>query len=251
MFARMFAPVVVRGVQYTPRMLLRPAVLERERLLGAYGHWDITVPRDSGVYVLRDKLRAAQVGAPIRPSASDLRALGSSLRDLMALARGILVDGRRYYPANSAIHLRVDTEQLPDANSRITLTNEQDSLGLTRVAVDWRVSEVEMRTVRRAAELLGEELERRGVGTLEPAVDPFDSRVPWGELKGDSFHMMGGTRMARVPEEGVVDPNCRVVDTHNLYIAGASVFPTGGVANPTLTLIALTLRLADHLVSSS
>jgi choline dehydrogenase-like flavoprotein len=250
-FAQMFAPVFVRGVQNTPRMLLRPRVLERERQLGAYGHWDVRLPPDSGLLVVRDKLRAVQSGRGIGLSREELRRVVAGARDVLALARGVVMDRRRDFPRDARVHLRVDTEQLPDAESRITLTDERDALGLPRVAVAWRVSELERRTVRRTAQLLGEELERRGVGTLEGAPDPFDESAAWGPLRGDSFHMMGGTRMATTAEQGVVDTELRVFGTDNVYVAGASAFPTSGMANPTLTLVALSLRLADHLHRSS
>jgi choline dehydrogenase-like flavoprotein len=147
------------------------------------------------------------------------------------------------------INLRVDTEQRPDPESRIITTGAVDALGLPRVAIDWRVSALERHTVLRTATLLAAELERRGVGSMAEWQDPFASDVPWGELKGDSFHMMGGARMAEAEEQGVVDVNARLFGVDNVYLAGASIFPTGGMANPTLTLIALALRLADHLSS--
>ena len=246
-FGRMFAPVFVGMVQHTPRMVIRPALRERERLLGAYGHWDVTLPPDSGLLVVRERLRALQSGRDVLPSASDLRRLASGARDVLALARGLVVDRRRYFPRDAAVHLRVDTEQRPDPESRVTLTDERDALGLPRVAVDWRISELERRTVRRTAELLGAALDQAGIGELGAAPDPFDEAAAWGALRGDSFHMMGGARMAASAEAGVTDVDGRVFGTENLYVAGASVFPTGGMANPTLTLIALTLRLADHL----
>jgi len=66
-------------------------------------------------------------------------------------------------------------------------------------------------------------------------------------MDGPSRHHMGATRMAKSPHDGVVDEQCRVHGVDNLYIAGSSVFPTSGIANPTLTLLALTFRLGDHL----
>ncbi|HEX2779237.1 MAG TPA: GMC family oxidoreductase, partial [Gemmatimonadaceae bacterium] len=225
-----------------------PALLERERLLSAYGHWDVSLPADSGLFVLREKLRAIQARREVLPSVAELRRLAAGVRDLVALAGGLLVQQRRLFPRDAMVHLRVDTEQLPDRESRVTLLDERDALGLRRVAVDWRISELERRTVRRTTELLDAELAARGIGRLEAIADPFGPEVEWGELRGDSYHMMGGTRMAKEEREGVVDTDSRVFGSENLYVAGASVFPTGGMANPTLTLIALTLRLANHLI---
>ena len=246
-FSRMFAPVFVRRTQHTPRMVLKPAVLVREGLLNAYGHWEVTLPPESGLSFVRDRLRAAQKGRGLRISASELgRAIGAA-RDVFVLASGVLLEGRWKFPSDGEISLRIDTEQRPDPESRVFPTGTFDSLGLPRMAVDWRVSDLEKWTVRRTAELLAEELDRRGIGSFEPWSDPFTPAVPWGVLKGDSFHMMGGTRMAHSERDGVVDPNSRLFGTENVFVAGASTFPTGGMANPTLTLIALALRLANHL----
>lgn len=250
-FGRAFAPVFRADVQFTPRMLLRPEVLEQESLLSAYGHWDTGLDESSPLLVVREALRTVQAGRVPSLTGRDAARLASGVGAMFSLARGIIVDRRRYFPRGAAIHLRVDTEQRPDSESRITPTSERDAYGLPRLALDWRVSALERRTVRRTAELLGEELARVGIGTLDEIGDPFSGDREWGALRGDSFHMMGGTRMATESSAGVVDPDARVFGTRNVYVAGASVFPTGGMANPTLTLIALALRLASHLDTSS
>jgi len=247
-FDAMFAPVFVRDVQFTPRMLLRPHALEREGLLSSYGHWDIALPPGSGLSVVREKLRAVQAGGSFSVSAADLRSVRRGVQEVISLARGVLIDHRRHFPRDAAIHLRVDSEQQPDGASRLVPTGEHDALGLPRLALDWQVSPLERHTVRRTAQLLGAELERTGVGALTDDDDPFAEGREWGALRGDSFHMMGGTRMALDASNGVVDRDARVFGTENVYVAGASVFPTGGMANPTLTLLALALRLANHLV---
>jgi choline dehydrogenase-like flavoprotein len=198
--------------------------------------------------VIREKLRAVQAGRGFALSAADLGHLGRGVHDVMSLARGFLIDHRRHFPRDAAVHLRVDCEQQPDGASRLLPTGEHDALGLPRLALDWQVSPLERHSVRRTAQLLGAELERAGVGALDDDDDPFAENREWGALRGDSFHMMGGTRMARDAASGVVDTDARVFGTENVYVAGASVFPTGGMANPTLTLLALALRLADHLV---
>ena len=175
----------------------------------------------------------------------------SGMRELTALTWGIVRDHRRYYESDADIYLRIDSEQLPDPESRIVLTGERDPLGAPRIALMWKVSSLEERTINRAATLLMAEVEQRRHGVFDAAPDPFRSEIPWGELKGDSFHMMGGTRMSRDRSSGVVDPNGSVFGVENLFVASTSIFPTGGMANPTLLLICLTLRLADHLISNS
>ena len=146
-----------------------------------------------------------------------------------------------------AIEVSTRLDPAPNPDSRITLTPERDAFGMPRVQLDWKLSDVDRRSADRALEVLGTELGRAGVGRLQMRPLPDDS---WpADLEG-GYHHMGTTRMSSDERTGVVDADCRVHGLENLYIAGSSVFTTGGSATPTLTLVALTLRLADHLRAS-
>ncbi|HYE50918.1 MAG TPA: GMC oxidoreductase, partial [Azospirillaceae bacterium] len=134
-------------------------------------------------------------------------------------------------------------ELVPNPASRITLSEERDALGRRRASLDWRLSELDRHTVRRTLEIVGAELGRLGLGRLAPV--PLEEE--WAGTVTGSFHHMGTTRMAAEPRWGVVDRDCRVHGIDNLYIAGSSVFATGGSGTPTLFLTALAARLADHL----
>jgi len=137
-------------------------------------------------------------------------------------------------------------EQAPNPDSRITLSQERDALDQRKVHVQWKLTDLDMYTYREAGKLFGQELARVGRGRFEPE--------PW--LRANSgvspnivgtAHHMGTTRMAEHAADGVVDPQCRVHGVDNLYVAGSSVFPTAGWAFPTFSVIALSMRLADHL----
>ena len=148
--------------------------------------------------------------------------------------------------ASDAVHVaRVSCrcEQAPNPDSRLRLSQERDALGVPRIELDWRVSEHDERSVYRALSLLGCELGRLGLGRIW--IPSEHGAIDWKISPGG--HHMGTTRMGDDPERSVVDANLRCHDHENLYIAGASVFVTGGDANPTLTLVALAHRLADHL----
>jgi choline dehydrogenase-like flavoprotein len=132
-------------------------------------------------------------------------------------------------------------EQPPEPESRVHLSPETDRLGLNRLVLDWRIPGSIHRSVLRLQDVLARALEQRGLGTLEPGAD--EPRYT------DASHHMGTTRMSDSPRTGVVDRDCRVHGVHNLYVAGSAVFPCAGHANPTLTILALALRLADHLRS--
>ena len=130
-------------------------------------------------------------------------------------------------------------EQPPEPESRVTLSRDTDRLGLNRLILDWRIPESVHQSMLRLQAVLGRALEQRALGTLEPGTgEPGYT---------DASHHMGTTRMSDSPRTGVVDRDCRVFGVRNLYIAGSALFPSAGHANPTLTIVALALRLADHL----
>ncbi len=118
---------------------------------------------------------------------------------------------------------------------------------MRKIEMDWRTSPIDRRTFQRAIQIIGEEFERNGIGRLTIPSGDNDREWPPKPLQGLRGHHMGTTRMSQSPARGVVDENCRVHKVSNLFIAGSSVFPTAGAGTPTLTIIALALRLADHL----
>lgn len=142
-------------------------------------------------------------------------------------------------------------EQSPDPHNRVTLGSGTDRFGCPRLKLEWQWTAQDIRGILRAQRLIAGELERAGLGTLELEHDP--EGLPNIERPVGSHHLMGTTRMHNDPRFGVVDENCRVHGVRNLFVAGSSIFPTGGYANPTLTLVALALalRLADRLKQDS
>jgi choline dehydrogenase-like flavoprotein len=174
----------------------------------------------------------------VPPAGGDATAVGE------AAAR---VDGGQ----PSYLLLEARGEQAPNPESRVTLTGERDALGARRVRLDWRLQAQDAGSLRAAARLLGRELGAQGLGRVHcgigaPAVEALAAGEAARRLRGGPHHM-GTTRMHRDPRHGVVDADCRVHGVDNLFVAGASVFPTCGCSNPTLTLLALALRLAAHL----
>ncbi|MFM7423694.1 MAG: GMC oxidoreductase [Elainella sp.] len=134
------------------------------------------------------------------------------------------------------------TEQAPDPHNRVTLGTERDQLGSPKMQLHWRWNEIDIRSARRAQDIFAEEFAQIGLGQLWLE---RDRGVPFVMLPSIHHHM-GTTRMHNNPKQGVVDANCRVHDVPNLFIASSSVFPTGGYANSTLTIIALAIRVADQ-----
>ena len=138
------------------------------------------------------------------------------------------------------------TEQAPNPESRITLAEAKDRFGVPRASVDWKVGVLEATSLMRAAETLRDEFAR--IGLPEPKLaDWIERREPETARLIDMAHSMGTTRMSSDPMSGVVDTDCRVHGVEGLYVAGGSVFPTSGHANPTLMILSLVIRLGDHL----
>lgn len=140
--------------------------------------------------------------------------------------------------------LRFESEELPGPHNRITLSDQRDRLGLPKPVLHWAPGDTERDSMLRSAGLIGRICGEHDLGRFE--FEDFD-RLFWGTAT--SWHQMGTTRMAEAARDGVVDVDARVHGTRNLYVAGGSVMPTGGRANPTLTILALAIRLADHLQS--
>lgn len=148
-------------------------------------------------------------------------------------------------PRTGRYMLDFHAEQEPNRDSRLTLSDARDRWGMPRLHVDWRYTPGDVHTVRGALALLRDDLERGGAGTLRYDEDSVEREmIRYGAYPG---HHIGTTRMGDDPRTSVVDRDCRVHDMENLWLAGSAVFPTSGQANPTLTAVALALRLADHL----
>lgn len=147
--------------------------------------------------------------------------------------------------ADGSYPLEFNCEQTPLANSRITLGSERDRHGLPRVCIDWRIDEADVAATARAWELLRERLQRGGACRLDYDAQQLPERIRRAPPLGG--HHLGTARMAANERAGVVDGNCAVYTLPNLLIASAAVFPTGSHANPTLSIVALALRIAARL----
>ena len=143
------------------------------------------------------------------------------------------------------MHTRI--EQAPNPNSRVMLSDEKDALGVPRLKLDWQLTALDKRSIRQLYETLGQEAGREGIGRIQLQSWLLEDDPMWPPYLGGGWHHMGTARMHDDPKQGVVDAQCTVHGLANLYVAGSAAFPTAGAANPTLTLIALTLRLSDHL----
>jgi choline dehydrogenase-like flavoprotein len=202
------------------------------------------VPEDEVEHASFWRHENASIAAP--PSAAD--DVMSILRHGPSIVAGAYRIVRRRRPPlfrARRVHIYCLTEQVPDPDSRVTLSDRRDHLGVRMSRIDWRIADAELRSVRRLEELLGAALTQ--LGEPRPVAEPWLTEGSWRDAMTDRAHPIGTTRMADDPREGVVDRNCAVHGVHGLYVAGSSTFPTSGHVNPMLTTVALSIRLADHL----
>ena len=170
----------------------------------------------------------------------------NEIRNVISDTRGIATGFLRHLrDQNGALY--VMSEQFPNPDSRVTLSADRDRFGLPKARVDWRLLPLDKLSIRYLVQELQEEFERLHLGEIVPDAWLTQDDHSWPHTLAGGHHHMGTTRMSKSPRDGVVDADARVHGIDNLYVAGSSIFPTVGSANPTLTLVATSLKLADHL----
>ena len=240
--ASVHATHVVRGTRIRRALTLAPEIVRREELLGCSLLLQPVLP--GAVMAWRHLWGAAR--SRLLSDHDWQRVLDAGAIWRARFGRGFPVGGVGARRAHSRpLRLLARAEQAPNPESRVTLAAERDALGRRRARLDWRLSPIDTRSMRRALEITRQEIAHAGLGQVEITLKA-DESLRSEPLRGGAHHM-GTTRMHDDPRHGVVDRHCRVHGVSNLYVAGSSVFPTVGYANPTLTIVAMTLRLADHL----
>lgn len=199
-----------------------------------------------GVFRLSDALQRQHglLNAQFGLVAASLRP-GSMAQDLAALYDGLdpTAGGAPPDAGHAYAFVELGSEVAPDPRNRVILGDELDALGLRRPRLHLELSPLDRRSLEQSVRVFARELGRTLRARVRVSLTP---RNPWRGLLPGAHHI-GTTRMHRDPAQGVVDADARVHGLRNLYVAGSSVFPTSGRPNPTYTLLALALRLANHL----
>ena len=246
---RLFNTFYKGGQKYAVRHPAPAGLQRREEILNAAAIVKFEAPADSPYRALKEAVLAAKRG---KVGMALPQAMGRAVLRAPSILRPVyeyVVRGRAYTPSPS-IWLAMTSEQEPNPESRVTLAEERDALGVRKSKIDWRMTELTLRTMRVYTRVVGEEFARLGLGEMM-AEEWLEGREDWRALVGDQYHHMGTARMGDSAETGVVDGRCRVFGVDNLYVAGSAVFPTGGQAGPTLTIIALALRMAEEFAERS
>jgi choline dehydrogenase-like flavoprotein len=223
-----------------------PAIARSQRLLNgaiffhpAYESHDVfDSPEIRALLEIRDKLRGRAVPGGYLKRA--MRILRSPGKLAIAVSRRAFVRERR----QRRWRTRALFECAAHGDNRVSLCSERDRLNRPRVRLRWQLTKLDLYSVRQTHALLDKALRAAGLGQFECR---FPTDLSWQQAAEPAKHHLGTTRMHSEPAYGVVDGDCKVHGVPNLYIAGGSVFPTGGFANPTLTIVALAVRLAAHI----
>jgi choline dehydrogenase-like flavoprotein len=246
----LFDPRYVGATMYSVKIEPTDAVMRREEWLNVMGHIAFEIPDALGWMELRRILRSLQAGRMELPSWHECIAMSRGSAELARLVLARYFAKRRRSPKTGAVRLLIDSEQAPSCDSRVLLDTRVDAFGMPRGRLDWRVGDLERRTLMGFAAHIAAELERLGLGKVRLAGAPdFAIRDTPGAAR-DIFHHMGTARMGATARTSVTRADLRCHEVDNLFVAGSAVFPAGGIANPTFTALALSLRLADHLKST-
>ena len=246
----LFESFFVKGVKHAPLVTLTPRMQAEKKLLSIHGIVAFEPAPDSGIAAMK-KLFRAMIGRSFS-NVSEMRELiARSLAnpgELFRLFYRLRVQKRVATPKEGPILLGAQCEMAPNPNSRVQLSEARDQLGMPRVRLDWRLGELERRTLSEFAKILANEFERLELGSFDRGqISILEDPAAWVGRAHDSAHHMGTTRMHETPQLGVVDPQCQVHGIANLFIGSSAVFPTSARSNPTLTILALCLRMADRL----
>jgi choline dehydrogenase-like flavoprotein len=230
---------------------LPASVQEREGVLACDANIFFDWHPESGIQAAMDLYRSARAGRMIG-------SLGTNLWRIAKRFPEVAYYGSRFFllkkwptPRPVEIRFRCHVEQVPDPESRITLSDTPDACGMPIPVLDWRLHDLERRTAEVMVDQADKAFRAAGIGRVVARPWLRDSSPDWKDTVVDAYHHIGATRMSDSPQTGVVDRDCRVHSVDNLFICSSSVFPAGGSENPTLTIIALALRLGDHLKATA
>lgn len=272
-FQALFDSIFHRGFRYYPKVRLSPKVQREQGLVDIAAQFRYRTRFSEHLDVLKMFVRSLKEGGMPQSVAETDRwadklrkGTGTSRRvSILSLPRHVAAvaatslplavryfkDRRSFKPRDAEVSLAFFCEQLPSAQSRVSLGDDKDELGMRRLKVNWHIDGRELETMRAFALILAEELESRGLAKLkiDPRLLALDRDAFAPEIF-DAVHQMGTTRIGRDAETGFVDHDQKVFGIDNLFIAGACTFPTTGFANPTFTAISMALRLADRLAGA-
>jgi choline dehydrogenase-like flavoprotein len=245
MFRALFANVFIKGMKLQPRLKLSEALQSRDELLGAAFHVQFDTELEEHVQNAKIFISGLLKGRFSNP-AKIVPEFWAAMRVGFPIAWHYVVNRRIWSPSGGLISIRMMLEHAPLRDSTINLTEKRDENGMQLPELNWSFStEKEIKTIQVAAKLAKKYFESRNIARVVIPDEILAGRPNLLDSFVDTFHHMGGARMACSELDGFVDPTSRVFGSENLYLMGAAIFPVSGFANPTLTAMALALRAAE------
>ena len=239
-----FDPIFSRGFKYLPKLRLPPHLQAEHSTLNIGSTMSF---EDTGKarYQAKLTIRNLMRGRFTEVTRDNIRHTTGHVPMLVRQAWRYKIQGRAFAPPQVRIFLRIHCEQEPTSQSSVTLTDSRDPLGLLRVRFDWHISKRELETIRQYVLIAQGSL--GNIARIIPDPDLVSGDPNFLTRCDDSNHHMGGMRMSTSDATGVVDTDLRLYGLTNAYVCSSAVFPSSGFSNPTHTVLALALRLCDHL----
>ena len=239
------APIFTGQIMRTPRLEL---AAEAQRHLGAtsaFAHFTFVTQGQTGFDVVRNVLRRRQ-GEQLGLNLS-FEMLGRVMHDVSAMAYWRFFKQRLYIPRGAELLLQIDIEQTPNPDSRIFLGTESDSKGRKHLVIDWRIKNEDIQIIRDVADRAIQAWQGSKLASLAKLYVTLPETFHNFETLYDVYHPTGSIRMGTYQHNSVLNKDLRVWALSNVYVSSTAAFPSAGSANPGLTHLALTARLADHL----
>lgn len=237
---RLFNTHVWKDRKYSVRLSLTKNVQQRSKLLNCSASIMFQFPEDS--FDPYGELKSFKKDFNLRR----LVRISGSAPSIIKSTWAYIIN-RFYYKINAIAKIALMIEQEPSEESYISLDDKQDVFGVSKALINWNITYNTWRTAVHTAKALKTQIEDLKLGNVNLYTDIKDDIPNWNDYLTDVCHHMGGSRMSSFAENGVVSPDLQVWGNRNLYVCSCSVFPTVSHSNPTLTMLALASRLANHL----
>jgi len=244
---RYFGYFFIGRTRCLPRLSLSSDIQTSKKLIAATAFIQF-LPKEGSLFEsMKEVYRSiSRMKIPSKRMIVNLFISMRNLKDVIPIMKAYSVNRSVYVP-DSLPRLTVMIEQVPSSESHISLSSERDKYGMAKAKINWCIPDATIHTLKEFCLILEVAFQRIQLGNIQWETWLSESNEIIKKNLSDAFHHMGTTRMGQSETTGVVDENCRMHGVGNLYIAGSSVFPTSGHSNPTLTFMALAIRLGRHL----
>ena len=242
-----FAPIFVGPIMRTPRLELTASAQGRFSVTSAFAHFTFLTDGSTGFDIVRNFLRRRQgetMGLGLSPSMA-----WRVVKDISAMTYYRYVNRRLWIPRDAKLLLQVDIEQMPNPNSRLSLDHSRDGHGRRQLVIDWRILKEDAQVIEKTARHLISAWSESPLSRMAELECTLPSDFSSFETLYDVYHPTGTIRMGASRSSSVVDENLQLWSYANAYVSSTAVFPSAGSANPGLTHLALTSRLADQIIA--